>query len=60
MKKKHRDITVNNIKYAWRVKINENHRVIIYKDKKNIYEEDITELPITPKVIEKIIIKENL
>jgi hypothetical protein len=53
MKKKHRDITVNEVQYGWLIRYVDT--VVIYKDKKIIYEEKCNEYPITPKVIENII-----
>lgn len=48
MKKKYRDITVDNVKYAWMVS---SDTLIIWKDKKIIKTEDVTHCIITPKIV---------
>ena len=53
MKKKIRDIVVNDIKYAWRIRYYDT--LVIYEDKKIIYESRCDVFPITPKVVEDVI-----
>lgn len=57
MKKKHRDITVNGVKYGW---ISGCGWLTIYKDKKVIWSnvKMITESSITPSFVRGIIEKE--
>lgn len=59
MKKKHREITVNGISYAWSVRAVDHEDgsslVILWKDKKEIGKVSLKEEDITPSQIEKII-----
>jgi hypothetical protein len=53
MKKKFRDITVDGVKYAWKATYG---HLTVYKDKNTeIFNSDIRESTITPKIISKII-----
>jgi len=57
MKKKHRDITVEGVKYAWTVNSDNHyyHNVKIWLDKKVIYEVKVDDDVITPKMVKDII-----
>jgi len=61
MKKKHRDITVDGVKYAWTIKNDcdgyGGNCVSIWKDKKVIHEDIISGIDITPKTIADMIKK---
>jgi hypothetical protein len=52
MKKKHRDITVDGVKYGWTVTYD---TLSIWKDKKIILTEDVTHCTVTPGVVADII-----
>lgn len=55
MKKKYRDITVDDVKYAWKVKTDDDcNYLVIWKDKKIIYQGDIT-ADVTPSYVSSII-----
>ena len=55
MKKKHRDITVDNVKYAWMFKgYPKDGHLTIWKDKKVIYSKDVRQV-ITPRDVATII-----
>lgn len=54
MKKKYRDITVDNVKYAWMVS---SDTLTIWKDKKIIKTEDVTHCTVTPKMVADLIKK---
>jgi hypothetical protein len=53
MKKKHRDIVVNGKPYAWLVR--GCCTLVIFKDKKVIYEQRREEYSITPELVDSII-----
>lgn len=56
MKKKHRDIVVDDIKYAYIVIGDGKERGIkIFKDKKEIYYTELRVRTITPKMVEELI-----
>lgn len=57
-KKKYRDIVVDGVKYAWTTK-NMGNTVVIWKDKKVLFEIDTETHPITPSYIREII-KDNV
>ena len=52
MKKKFRDITVDDVEYAWKVSLG---FITIWKDKKVIFEDSLSYPSITPKHIAYII-----
>jgi hypothetical protein len=52
MKKKYRDITVNNKQYAWAV---QNDTLVIWYNKKIIKMADVLDTTITPKIVAEII-----
>jgi len=56
MKKKHRDITVDGVKYAWTIYgSGKEHGVTIWKDKKILFTETVRLGSVTPKDVEGII-----
>ena len=57
-KKKHRDIVVDGVQYAWTTR-NMGHKIVIWKDKKVLFEKDNDVHPITPSYIREII-KDNV
>ena len=60
MKKKHRDITVDGVKYAWTLrKWSKEIYVKIWKDKKPLFTKTFRQPTVTPKDVEELI-KENL
>jgi hypothetical protein len=56
MKKKYRDITVNNVKYAWMV---QSDILTIWCDKKIIANRDVTHIIATPGFVREVIEKIN-
>jgi len=61
MKKKHRDITVDGVKYAWTIYGGgKEHDVTIWKDKKELFTKtDIRVGSVTPKLISELIKEYN-
>jgi len=56
MKKKHRDITVEGVKYAWTIYGNGKEKYVsIWKDKKVILTQTFRLQSVTPKDIEELI-----
>lgn len=56
MKKKHRDITVDGVKYAWTIYGGgKEHDVTIWKDKKELFTETFRLGSVTPKDIADLI-----
>jgi len=54
MKKKYRDITVNDKQYAWAV---QNDTLVIWYNKKVIKMADVLDTTVTPKIVAEIIKK---
>ena len=56
MKKKHRDITVNDIQYAWTIKSSGKEKfVTIWKDKKQWFKSTFRTDSVTPKDVAELI-----
>jgi ABC-type glycerol-3-phosphate transport system substrate-binding protein len=52
MKKKYRDITVNDKQYAWAV---QNDTLVIWYNKKIVQMADVLDTTVTPKIVAEII-----
>lgn len=52
-KKKYRDIVIDGVKYAWMIRdyYDDGADLIIWKDKKQILELDVTMVSVTPSVV---------
>jgi len=60
MKKRHRDITVDGVKYGWTLNSHGKERYIkVWKDKKPILTKTFRQQSVTPKDVEELI-RENL